>query len=737
MTGYSQEYLTSLNTNALINTSNTKRQLTSRAGDSLNIVPQWDNPTLPFTDDFSTDKRRPIDLTPFIGSAISSYYMNGQCVEEKKYKRGQYKFSKDTTYFYFYNPLSPPDYVDSGAYTAVNILVVDNIPNCNLVQTISFFPTTYRYTFNSNGTVKDSSFIFDTIISCAYIYEVPMKNYIWIDRHAYLNSHLPYFPPSKGVATLDGLNQYGRPYDTIGTNTYGVADYLTTAPIDLSTNNFNDSIYLSFMYQPQGYGDCPQKIDSLVVQFSDSNHVWHSVKSFPGFNLADLPYDSLKFKHCLIPIPQQIVPSDPNFFHDSFQFRFKNYATISGNNDHWHLDFIKLDKKRNPFDTVIIDANFVYELPTILKNYTLLPAKQYQGQIDLKDTLTAWNRNIPGAGIFGLYKYLCKNEKTNTTFGQNSPGIPYRQDPLVPLYLKSNTELNFPLAVSDSTTITTKIYLDQSDVYTSNDTATHRQLFFNEMAYDDGTAEAAYGVEGLGIKKIAYKFLIPRKDTLAAIKILFSNIDYPVNNLLFNLNIWKSIGYNGQVEKIVKTRSNLKPIYRDTMNGFITFGLDTPIEVQDTIYVGWTQTDERNIQIGFDRNNINGRKNLFLFAENKWSKSNLGNTDQFLGSPMIRLILDGKRNYRPISSINSSEVIKIERDISIYPNPASDFVNFESDDFKEKEISIFDLLGKKLYSTLFKHEFKADLSELNSGMYIVCISENGQRILSKKLQIVR
>ena len=44
-------------------------------------------------------------------------------------------------------------------------------------------------------------------------------------------------------------------YDISVTNSWGVADYLTSRGIDLSNL---DSIFLMFYYQPQGVGDFPQ-----------------------------------------------------------------------------------------------------------------------------------------------------------------------------------------------------------------------------------------------------------------------------------------------------------------------------------------------------------------------------------------------------------------------------------------------------------------------------------------------
>ena len=729
MTSWGQDYLTPLVTNASIAARN-KIELKPRAGDSVNIIPNWILPTLPFLDEFSTDRRRPSDLKPFVASA-SEYYMTGLCADYKHLVKGMYKLNKNPSRIYLFDPTSPPDFVDSSNFNGpVGIELLNDTPTCTNIQSVTLYPPTYRFKFDIDGNKIDSTLLYDTVLSYAFVQEVTLKNYLWTDRYAYINSHYPMMPLGKGVATLDGLNEKGRPYDMTGFNAYGHADYLTSVPLNLSAFRASDSVYLSFLYQPQGLGDWPDLQDSLSVEFKDDRGRWIQVFNTKGLTQAQL-IDTLQFRQAMIVFPDRIVPSDPNFFYDSFQFRFSNYATISGNNDHWHIDYVKLDVGRNYQDTVIRDATFAYELPSSLKNYTLLPAKQYQGYSDLKDTIIGINRNILPSIIFSTYKYYCKNENTSTIFGQNNSGLPYSANPIVPIVLKPKVDLLYPTSVSDSTYITTSVYLDISDIYPTNDTASHRQFFFNEMAYDDGTAEMAYGIQGLGTKKVAYRYYIPVKDTLAAIKIHFSNIDLNVSSLIFNLNVWKRIGMNGQSEQIIKTITNLKPIYKDTLNGYITFGLDTPLEVQDTIYVGWTQSDERNLQIGYDKNSTLGIDNTFILTNNIWSKTHV--VDR--GSPMIRIILDGKRNYRS-SSVNET-ITKVVDKIQFYPNPASDFVDILSSEITEKEVLIYDMVGKLVCKDKFRKEHKMDLSHLNQGLYIIQFNSDGQTLQSEKLQIMR
>src|SRR5205807_1939504 len=51
---------------------------------------------------------------------------------------------------------------------------------------------------------------------------------LWLDSNVYINSNYPINPPSVGVATFDGVNKFGVPYDELTVNANGHADSLTS-----------------------------------------------------------------------------------------------------------------------------------------------------------------------------------------------------------------------------------------------------------------------------------------------------------------------------------------------------------------------------------------------------------------------------------------------------------------------------------------------------------------------------
>ena len=85
--------------------------------------------------------------------------------------------------------------------------------------------------------------------------------------------------------------------------------------------------------------------------------------------------------------------NQPKFLKKGFKFRFINYASLSdnmsdpsmvGNCDQWNIDYILLDKNREPDDTVFADVAFRLPLRSLLKTHEAMPWKQFR-QIYLQE----------------------------------------------------------------------------------------------------------------------------------------------------------------------------------------------------------------------------------------------------------------------------------------------------------------------------------------------------------------
>lgn len=64
--------------------------------------------------------------------------------------------------------------------------------------------------------------------------------------------------------------------------------------------------------------------------------------------------------------------------------------------------------------------------------------------------------------------------------------------------------------------------------------------------------------------------------------------------------------------------------------------------------------------------------------------------------------------------------------ISFYPNPAKNTLNFKGDFTSETNISIFDVLGKQVMNAVIDASTTLDISQLNSGLYILKFEKNAE-----------
>lgn len=86
--------------------------------------------------------------------------------------------------------------------------------------------------------------------------------------------------------------------------------------------------------------------------------------------------------------------------------------------------------------------------------------------------------------------------------------------------------------------------------------------------------------------------------------------------------------------------------------------------------------------------------------------------------------------YSQVIEPNTSKTETIEG-LNIYPNPVSNGkINITTKQNLSKDIEIFDVLGKKIYSTsLFGKEL--NISKLTPGIYILKIKENNSSATRK------
>lgn len=530
---------------------------------------------------------------------------------------------------------------------------------------------------------------------------------LWMDNDAFINSTFCDRPVTIGVATLDGLDAYGRPHDSLATAD-AIADYLTSQPIDLGGLQGDTSVWLSFYYQAQGLGDIPEVGDSLVVQFRDTAGTWNHVWSIPG--RSDTVFQRVS-----------IHVNDPVYLYKGFQFRFYNIATVNGNRDHWNLDYVILNKNTLPNDS-IRDNGFINVRPSLLNEFTSMPYNHYKGLASpasaMVSSISDTVRNI-NYGITSLnYVATISDENGNSLFN-SFPGV--NQSGSSGSLLVFDTNLggfSYPVTIpKDSTGFLVKTYFAQPGFQSNanNDTIRYTQTFENYYSYDDGSAEIGYGVTGNTDVRVAYRFDVKQTDTLRGVQIYFNPVGLNVHNKLFQLAYWDQLSVSGNSDHLVYKLINQKPANVDSLNEFATYLFDTLLVVPPgPAYVGFFQNEPGTIYgLGLDRN-TDSHANMFYHLDGFWYQSTIN------GSWMIRpLFGDTIRT----ATVGIDELASVPV-FDIFPNPACDHftVRFQDEISSPRILKLSDITGREISSWVVKNNSCfVDVGNLGRGIYLVTI----------------
>jgi hypothetical protein len=674
------------------------------------FVYEIDTIRIPFKDDFSSDKFKKYDAQPGDANVTSQtdYLLYDDL--NTTVLPDTVEFSLTPTYLITYDTVG----TDTTIFTAldsVQITVYDLsvYPYAGTLQWV--WPPYYIYDTLFAPPADTVLLTPDLIQDSVYTHFVAATdNGIWQDNFAYRNSRFPINPPTVGVVTFDGLDETGYPYDFSSQTTYGIADYLTSKPINLGFDIFAnpylpaDSIYLSFYYQPTGRGEEPDGEDSLFLEFwSPFAADWFRVWSIPGMD------DDSTFK-------QEIILVDPTFLQNGFKFRFGNYAALSGSIDHWHIDYVFLNEFRTRVDTVRDDVAYQYVPSSLLNQYSAVPWAHYKWNPSLymADTLSTFQRNNADAG------HLIGNNFMEINYeGANLNSFPHPNNPSIAAFTNYTTlwdvglqPFMFDTTVNDTCATFEVTFRHQAtpDFERENDTVRLNQVFENYYAYDDGSAEWAYGLYSAGAK-LAYKFDLMQADSIRAIQIYFHPDVINVQNDAFLLTIWDATGSSGKPGNIIYQNSNYNSVdYIRELNGFKEYYLDDTILLNaGAYYIGMQQLDADPLNIGMDFN-TDRKSKIYYNVGGSWFNTS------FKGALMMRPV------FATLCDQLLAEVKEeiISEPILVYPNPANDQLTIDSDE-NEFAITLSDITGRTVLNTVTNSN-KLNVSEFTEGIYILQIS---------------
>jgi len=225
-------------------------------------------------------------------------------------------------------------------------------------------------------------------------------------------------------------------------------------------------------------------------------------------------------------------------------------------------------------------------------------------------------------------------------------------------YLEIHNRSAFPLNIGADTAGFVFRHIVRSDdtpVDPLADTLHVIQYFGNCFAYDDGSAEAGYGLSPGGAK-LAIRYKVFEADTLWGALLYFNQVVDEANIALFDLAVWRD--NNGKPGELIYRRPSFKPTYSSTLNRFISYPFDSAIVVNNIFYIGWIQHADVNLNLGLDRSQ-DRHDQIYFNAGGEWQNS------QIDGNLMIRPLMGTPENDIPMVSKEHPVQFRL------FPNPHS------------------------------------------------------------------
>ena len=189
------------------------------------------------------------------------------------------------------------------------------------------------------------------------------------------------------------------------------------------------------------------------------------------------------------------------------------------------------------------------------------------------------------------------------------------------------------------------------------------------------------------------------------------NVDY------FTLMVWDD--NNGQPGNVIYSMESQLPAFGEEYLQFVNYYPEEPVAIEGTFYVGFRQTHNTQLNLGFDQNN-DARGHFFYKTTNEWRES------FYRGAPMIRPVVGKAYDH---SGIRQPQ----EQTLKLYPNPTTgDLFIGEMEETDGLEYQIFDLYGRMLDAQPVEGG-RIRTAQLVPGMYMVRILKDHSIISTEKI----
>ena len=527
---------------------------------------------------------------------------------------------------------------------------------------------------------------------------------LWQDAKVWVNDEMPLFQNSLGVATFDGLNEYGFAYKENALGSDSLADVLTSAYLDLQGLS---NVYLSFQLQEGGRGELPSNNDSIVVEYwSPVTADWTQVWGQKGSGSSG-PFSSV-----ILPV------QGANYLQKGFRFRFAAYGARAGAYDIWNVDYVQLDKDRNPSDTIITEPAIARAHPLIIGSgaYTSWPwwvsnASSVANRPSTLEFIYRRNGAVPSGGWslnLGQFRW-----EENGSLIQQTTAVPvitntqHNQDQTFTVSVPSTAMTSF----SGPTTVSTKVWFDGSAAgFRSNDTVRGTLTLDNYLALDDGSAERAYAVQNVIGGRVAQKFKVGGlggSDTLKGMYFNFVDAGEAYTST-FRMAVWAPADSGDGPGNILYMSDSLyRPFTGYYRGDMMPYELDSSVSLNAyaEVWLGYICTSSNPMYLGLDQ-------------------------QRTLPSGMPRYYGDGFNWYQSLEpgvammrpyfrySPTDMAVEELAQDFKVYPNPSSGSLSIES---PSAHYVLRTLTGATVAAGHVEGYNNLELHHLDAGLYILSL----------------
>ncbi|WP_158861241.1 T9SS type A sorting domain-containing protein [Lunatibacter salilacus] len=529
---------------------------------------------------------------------------------------------------------------------------------------------------------------------------------LWVSRGVQPSMTLGIDPPTIGVCFLDGVDSRGNPYER-DRLINGEGDQLISKPIDLSTTTSaeENSVFLSFFWQPGGKGEMPDVTDQLELHILNNDGQWVKIWEVLGGD------ESLRQQ-----FTQELIRITPEYFHEKFQFKFQYVGRLSGPFDTWILDYVYLNKGRNASDYFYEDRALTKVPNSPFGTYTAIPLYMLQGQgNDFLSEIVGQFNNLSNRFRAMEFTLELRNRETGRLIKSINANTPINPVPQAQERRDFATRLSEPIVWTEEEPfdLETRLYLSTGDEFKVrqgvgrdtvfepsidfrvNDTVKFMLPVRDFLAYDNGSADYSAGINQRS-GMLALKYEVEGDAFISGVSINFTN--YLQRGNAVELMVWDSLG--------------MQPIYKEEvlipeledLNDFAYFPIDTTIRVSGNFYVGFTQFTNDFVYVGLDKTTDTGEE-VYFNVYGTWEQNTT-----VVGSLMIRPHLSLTPPFIPEETT--------EEEVRVYPNPVLNRLTVEGN---VDEIRVFDFQGRQINVPIDSEENGKVLTFVNQhkGIYLI------------------